>query len=164
MNLEIPTLHHYFQQTTWRRLTAMMASLGLLTRRGQRKTDSIDQLYRHLSKQSLLGDSIPHLDADAQNGLAALVRSEGALPIHTFERRFGPIRDYKPWRKGQEHRSESPERPWLSPISATDRLWYLGLIYRHPHCLRAGQPQHFVLSKEIQTIYTLSCESTGPTT
>ncbi|HVN56279.1 MAG TPA: helicase-associated domain-containing protein [Anaerolineaceae bacterium] len=65
-------------------------------------------------------ESLPHA---AQAALAALVQREGRITWSEFVRRFGALREMGP---GQRDR----RRPYETPTSPTEILWYRGLIGR----------------------------------
>lgn len=64
------------------------------------------------------------LTPDERQALGALQASPGArLPWAAFVRRFGKLREMGPGRRDRE-------APWRAPVSATEALWYRGLIGR----------------------------------
>jgi hypothetical protein len=52
----------------------------------------------------------------------ALVAAGGEMPWRVFRERFGDIRPYRPWR------DDAPDRPWETPISPAEALWFRGLM------------------------------------
>jgi hypothetical protein len=65
------------------------------------------------------------LSEKEQEALAALQEADGLLPWSTFTRRWGEVRTMGPGRMARE-------RPWESPASPAERLWYWGLVFRLP--------------------------------
>lgn len=63
------------------------------------------------------------LTPDEREALSALLASDGQMPVGAFTRRFGEICLMGPGRLERE-------RPWASPQSTAESLWYNGLIYR----------------------------------
>jgi len=97
----------------------------------QAKQPLIAQLQSHLTKTEVLSLILTQLDAFGKDALRQLLIAEGALPVHTFEKRFGPVRPYRPWRQ-----DKAQLQPWLAPISTTEQLWYLGLRIEERHHTR----------------------------
>ena len=88
-----------------------------------RHDDAVDTLAVHLTDrmaQADLWSSLP--DAD-RHALSAILSAGGALPVGAFTRNFGEIRSMGPGRLERE-------RPWESPISLAESLWYRGLIFK----------------------------------
>lgn len=63
------------------------------------------------------------LPAPAQEALEDLQRNKGVIPWSQLVRAYGGIREVGPGRRDRE-------KPYLDPISATEMLWYRGLIGR----------------------------------
>lgn len=125
--------------TPWRQLLAIMGAHQFSTSTRQAKDAVIHHLHTHLTTPAALATIITQLDATAKDALRQLLVADGALPVHTFETRFGPLRAYRPWRK---EAATALAQPWLAPISATETLWYLGLLYRDPPKRQPGIVQH----------------------
>jgi hypothetical protein len=84
---------------------------------------------------STLIELIEDLDPEPQSALADLIGAGGQIPWHHFTKQYGPVREIGPGRRDRE-------KPYLSPISTTERLWYLGLLSRDFFDSAAG-PQEF---------------------
>ncbi|MFN2144043.1 MAG: hypothetical protein ACK2T7_01760, partial [Anaerolineales bacterium] len=82
-----------------------------------------------------LTELVEDLDPQAQSALSDLIGAGGQIPWHKFIEQYGEVREIGPGRRDRE-------KPWLSPISTTERLWYLGLISRDFFDSAAG-PQEF---------------------
>jgi hypothetical protein len=61
--------------------------------------------------------------SEAEREALAYVAASGQVKVHVMTRRYGAIRRLGPGRLEWE-------AAWRQPISATERLWFLGLIYR----------------------------------
>ncbi len=80
-------------------------------------------LVKSMLDRRLMVEVVEALSLEAQAGLQALVGGEGRLTWSMFTRRFGGLREMGPGRRDRE-------RPYLSPSSPTEALWYRGLIGR----------------------------------
>jgi len=63
------------------------------------------------------------LDEQARAALAQVVAAGGSIRGHWLTRAYGEVRRLGP-------RAIEREKPWRRPASATERLWYAGLIFR----------------------------------
>ncbi len=72
--------------------------------------ESVERILRELSPQE-------------KGALEELVAAGGRIKAHLFTLRHGPIRPFGPGRLERE-------KPWREPVSASEGLWYRGLIYR----------------------------------
>lgn len=141
----------HLTHASWYQVLALRAAHHLARGAQQTKAALIAELAHHLLQPTTVATSIAQLDLIGKDALRALLAADGALPVHTFEQRFGPIRPYRPWRKDDPDKAA---QPWLAPISTTERLWYLGLIYRDPPKPRPGRRQHYVLPAELIPLLT----------
>jgi hypothetical protein len=80
-------------------------------------------LNRSLQDPALVQEVVEALPEAARKALDSLVEHEGWLPWSRFTREFGALREVGPGRRDRE-------KPFLDPISATETLWYRGLIGR----------------------------------
>ena len=128
MTRPLTTLRDHLQAVSWRHLLALLAAHGLSITSSQAKTLLIQRIDSHLTQPAVLTVIVAQLDALGKDALRALLAADGALPVHTFAQRFGPIRPYRPWRKAET----TTVPPWQAPISTTETLWYLGLMYCDP--------------------------------
>ena len=142
-------LRFYLTATTFKQLAAILAVHGLQRAAGDTKADVVEQLYQLLTNVNTLTSIVTQLDTNAKEALRRLMAADNALPLHTFEEYYGPVRSYKPWRKDG---AAGVSRPWLTPISITETLWYLGLIYRDPPKPKPGLVQHYILPAELATL------------
>ena len=139
------TLTHYLSQSSWQHLKALLAIHHLPRAAADAKATLIPVLSQHLVQPATLATMLTQVDAFGKDALRALLAADGALPVHTFAQRFGPIRPYRPWRKAET----TTVPPWQAPISTTETLWYLGLIYCDPPKPQPGQVQHYVIPADL---------------
>ena len=150
MTSQPATLQEHLQTVSWRHLLALLAAHGLSIASSQAKPTLIQQLDRHLTQPQVLNASIAQLDAVGKDALRALLAAGGALPVHPFQQRFGPLRPYRPWRQDPSADGQPPVvQPWLAPISTTETLGYLGLLFRDPPKPQPGRVQHYVLPADL---------------
>nr|MBC7245436.1 hypothetical protein [Chloroflexota bacterium] len=83
--------------------------------------------------------------SDAEREALALVASTGQIKAHVMVRRYGPIRRLGPGRLEWE-------QAWKQPASATERLWFLGLIYRGYGLDEHYHGEMFFIPPEIQSV------------
>lgn len=103
-------------------LRAIAASHGLES--GGRREELIEVLDLHLARPETIARLLAGLDAGERALLDRLVAEGGCLPAHRVQRDPGGG-ELRQLGAGALERL----RPWESPISPTERLWYLGLIY-----------------------------------
>ena len=99
----------------------ILAELWGIELRAQEIRSAI-QLLEELLPQAV-ADGLAALPAEAQGALAALSAQAGNLPWGQFVRNFGELRQVGPGRRDKE-------APHLHPASATELLWYRGLVGR----------------------------------
>jgi hypothetical protein len=88
-----------------------------------RHDDAVDTLTVRLSDATMQTDLWSSLPGAERQALSAILSAGGALPAGAFARHFGEIRPIGPGRLERE-------RPWESPISVAESLWYRGLIFK----------------------------------
>lgn len=85
-----------------------------------------DDLPRTLAARLLdsatIANTLDRLTEAERTVLDRLIAEGGAMPAHRVQREYGGVRELGPGRLERE-------RPWDDPISPTERLWYLGLLY-----------------------------------
>lgn len=89
---------------------------------GTDKRGCVKQLSQRLLGLNLL-EEIEYLPPEEAEALNDVVVAGGRVPVAAFERQHGELRLMGP---GKLEREE----PWLDPVSATEALWYRGLVYR----------------------------------
>jgi hypothetical protein len=87
-----------------------------------RHREVVDQLAEALVQPESMADAWEGLRPQEREALESLISEGGRKKFHLFVRRYGEIRDFGPG-------SLERERPWESPVSAAEGLWYSGLIY-----------------------------------
>lgn len=107
---------------------------------GLNKENSVKTLANSLPQLDIPQELIylPPLEAEA---IRALVAKNGRLQAASFGRQFGRIREMGP---GALEREE----PWYEPQSATEDLWYRGLIYKTMDKTDDGMVEFFYLPDE----------------
>ncbi len=104
------------------------------------RPDALDYLEKELpAKLAGNWDSLP---PQAGAALAALAGQGGRMPWAQFTRQFGELRELGPARRDKQ-------RPDLQPISATEQLWYRGLLGRAFLDTAAGPQEHAYLPDEL---------------
>lgn len=84
---------------------------------------ALPALVKALLDQGMLEEIFDALPADARAALLALMENEGRIPWALFTRQFGSVREMGPGRRDRD-------RPYLSPASPAEVLWYRALIAR----------------------------------
>ncbi|MDQ4075902.1 MAG: hypothetical protein M3220_06595 [Chloroflexota bacterium] len=103
-------------------LRAIAAGHGIQVE--QRSVEAlVDQLYEHLTRPETIARLLEEMDEETRAALDFLIAAGGQMPSHRFQRDplGGELRQLG---AGAMERA----RPWESPVSATERLFYLGLI------------------------------------
>ena len=103
------------------------------------KADLVTALTIHLTDAAHLTALIQSLTAAELTVLVDLKLAGGQLARRHLRLRHGDVRPYRPWQP------DAPRQPWLQPISAVERLWFLGLIFWNP------KTEVFHLPLEVQT-------------
>lgn len=116
------TLAQMLEHRTWRELWAISHMYGLPFRGRMKRADYARHLHTTLRTCDLVRQEVRQLDASAREALVALRMAGGVMPACVFMSAFGKIRPFRPWRE------DAPRQPWKQPISAAERLWYLGLV------------------------------------
>lgn len=139
-------LVNHLAASSWHQLVALLAAHQLPRAAREQKAALVQQLAHHLTQPATIAAIVAQLTAAGKDALRQLLTADGALPSHTFETRYGPIRPFKPWRKDQD---PADRQPWLAPISTTETLWYRGLIFRAPPHRQPGVVPHYVLPADL---------------
>jgi hypothetical protein len=83
----------------------------------------IIQLKNSVLNGSTIERMVSSLGAETKNALDDLVQHAGRLPWAQFSRTYGEIREMGPARRDRQ-------RPYDTPVSEAETLWYRGLIAR----------------------------------
>jgi hypothetical protein len=117
------TLHECLNNTPRRTLLSMAQLNGLTPATSSPKAKLVELLYTTLPEPGHLQRVVLHLAEQERAVLSTLLAAGSRLSQADFERRFGRIRPYKPWR------GEMPRQPWRNPTGPGERPFYLGLIF-----------------------------------
>jgi len=85
------------------------------------------------------------LDEETRSALHDLLANHGSMPFSHFVRRYGELRPMGPARRERE-------KPWLNPVSITEKLYYRGLIVRSFEQTPAGAQEHILIPEELQLL------------
>lgn len=84
---------------------------------------AVQELCAHMKDPAQLADTIEALPTADIGALARLAAEGGRVASGDFFQRYGRLRSMGPGRRDRE-------KPWRSPISASERLYYHGLLAR----------------------------------
>jgi hypothetical protein len=101
----------------------IVADFWGLTLQASDARSALPKLTQMLLVPSLVLEVVEALPGEARKAIDALIVHEGWLPWSRFTREFGPLRDMGPGKRDRE-------KPFLEPTSASEILWYRGLIGR----------------------------------
>jgi hypothetical protein len=104
-------------------LRALAAAHGIQAEQA-RGEELIERLHAHLTLPETVERLLAEMDEGTRAALDFLLSAGGQMPSHRFQRDplGGELRQLG---AGAMERA----RPWEAPISATERLFYLGLVY-----------------------------------
>lgn len=108
-----------------------------------------------LSDGDLVAEIVETLPTEAQAALDELLQNEGRIPWPLFTRRYGDIREMGPGRRDRE-------RPYLSPTSSAEVLWYRALIARDFLDSPSGPQEYAYIPDELITVLPKSLQKTPP--
>ncbi|HFC13003.1 MAG TPA: hypothetical protein ENJ56_09195, partial [Anaerolineae bacterium] len=89
-----------------------------------------------------LREEMVYLQLEESAALRALAAAKGRLPVATFSRQFGEVRQMGP---GKLEREE----PWLNPVSPAESLWYRGLLFRGFDESDTGLVEYYFIPDEL---------------
>lgn len=125
---------------------------------------ALQNLELALSDRDLVEEIAETLPTEAQAALDELLQNDGRIPWPLFTRRYGAVREMGSARRDRE-------RPYLSPSSPAEILWYRALVARDFLDSPSG-PQEYayipddllaVLPKSLQKIRTPLGRASTPT-
>ncbi len=96
---------------------------------------ALEELSVSLLEPDLFAEIIDSLPPEADSAITALVQSGGRIPWPTFTRKYGEIREAGAGKRDRE-------KLYLHPTSATEMLYYRGLLARAFFDTKKG-PQEF---------------------
>jgi hypothetical protein len=117
------TLDDLVAATPRRLLVVIARRRGVRFPRDAPKATLVTRLADALADPARLRATLDDLSDAERSVLDDLVIAGGRLPRYHVARRHGDVRAYRPWRP------DAPSRPWQNPISPTERLYFLGLIF-----------------------------------
>lgn len=113
------------QATPLRTLWALCHANGYPLNRHMPKADLAVALHARLLAH-VHPAYLARLPADQRSLLDALAQEPEPLPLDLFQSRFGPLRPFRPWQL------DAPRRPWRSPASPAEALYFRGLLFLVP--------------------------------
>lgn len=126
----------------WYDLRSTAHAHGLTFHTKQPKTEVYARLYRSLVQEGRLRRRFKQLTEEERSTLVALQVGGGTMPLSRFQKIYGVIRIYRPWRK-----DNTPKHPWKRPHSTAEKLWYLGFIE-----IVKGRPDQVMLPDEVMAL------------
>ncbi|MBN1536928.1 MAG: helicase-associated domain-containing protein [Anaerolineales bacterium] len=85
------------------------------------------------------------LTSEGQSALSDLAQNQGAIPWSVFTRQYGKLREMGAARRDRE-------KPFLSPISSTEVLWYRGILFRIFQETPQGSEEFAYIPQEVISI------------
>lgn len=108
---------------------------------GADKTKSAKALVKALTDLSM-PDEVSYLSPEEAAAINRLVLNKGRLPVATFGREFGEVRQMGPAKLEREE-------PWYEPVSVAESLWYRGFLYRNFQETPEGLIEFYYLPDEF---------------
>lgn len=108
---------------------------------GADKPDCVSLLAERLSNLDIQ-DELAFLPPEEVAAMRDLVAQSGRIPVATFAREHGEVRQMGPGRLEREE-------PWYDPVSAAEALWYRGFIYRGFDDTADGVVEFFYIPAEL---------------
>jgi hypothetical protein len=109
------------------------------------KRQAADTLLSVMRQRTALLEIVESLEPASERALSDLLTHGGRTPLADFQRRHGSIREMGPGRRDRE-------KPWRSPNSATEALWYRGLIGRAFIDSPTGPQEHVFIPMDLQAV------------
>jgi hypothetical protein len=138
-------------------LLRVIAELWGVELTAAKQREAAEQLAAHMLEHDHLAEMISSLPAAARNALTEVLRErEGRTPLARFTRDHGELRAMGPARRERE-------QPWRNAPSATETLWYRGLLAR-AFFDSEGVPQEYLFVPEDlrQRLALQSAEAPAP--
>ena len=85
------------------------------------------------------------LPVQVRQTLDHVISMGGRVPLSDFVRRYGPLRDMGPGRRDRE-------KPWRTPASPIEALWYRGLIARAFSDTRFGPREYAFIPTDLLSL------------
>lgn len=112
---------------------------------GEQKSSCVKVLVQVLSQLDMPTE-LTYLPPEEADALSDLVVNGGRMPVATFSRQHGEVRQMGP---GKMEREE----PWLEPASAAEALYYRGFLYRGFDEMPEGVLEFYFLPDELLTMF-----------
>ncbi len=113
----------------------------------QRDVDSARaDLVARMIDAELFTKLLANMDEATRKAWSNLVQKGGKIPLAEFSRTHGEIRDFGPARREREE-------PDLHPVSASESLWYSGLVGR-AFLKLTGEPIEYIYIPEELLLFT----------
>lgn len=151
----MPDLHHCLKNHDLGFLQ-IVADLWGLDLEAPDARSALPHLQSALADPTLAREIIESLPKSARKALDALIANQGWMPWSRFIQRFGALREVGPGKRDRE-------KPYLDPISASEVLWYRGLIGRD-FLRRGGSLQECAYIPEELLALMPPIAATGPRT
>ena len=101
----------------------IIAGLWGVELKTQEPGSAMQELAASLLDTELAAEVLGSLAPPAVSALAALAAAGGRIPWASFTRQFGAVREMGAAKRDRE-------KPYLEPASASEMLWYRGLLFR----------------------------------
>ncbi len=108
----------------------------------QERTAAAEELAAAMGRPEAVETTWARLSTHEQAALYDLINRQGRIPTTHFVRRYGELRAMGPARRERE-------KPWLSPASITEALYYRGLIVRAFEQTLTGAQEHLVVPSDL---------------
>lgn len=112
---------------------------------------AIKQLTGYLLDPEKISETIELLPGEALAALHELTQNDGRMPWSQFTREYGEVREMGAGRRDRE-------KPYLSPISATEWLWYRALVGRAFFDSPTGPREYVYIPSDLHTLLPFSYE------
>ncbi|MGA9532602.1 MAG: hypothetical protein WBR18_07790 [Anaerolineales bacterium] len=132
----------------------IIAELWGLDPPGESKDDMAAWLAESMLAEDLLSEIVEALPL-GQPGLDRLAAEGGHLPWADFEQQYGELRQMGPGRRDRE-------KPWRHPQSATEALFYRGLIGRAFADTTTGPKEFAYIPTDLQPLLPDAPDSATP--
>ena len=118
---------------------------------GQDKEASAKQLTQRLQEIDLV-EEIQYIEPEETAAMRALIEAGGKIPVATFSRDYGEVRQMGP---GKLEREE----PWYAPVSPAEALWYRGFLYRAFDETADGLIEYYFIPEELLAQFGVTMSS-----
>ncbi len=106
------------------------------------RASAAEELAATVIRPDVVKATWERLGEEEKHALYDLISNEGQLSFSYFVRRYGELRPMGPARRERE-------RPWLDPVSTTERLYYRGLVTRVFEQAPVGAQEYIVIPSDL---------------